>query len=332
MDNRQPLVSISCITFNHAEYLRDALDSFVMQETDFPIEILVHDDASTDGTIDIIREYTAKYPDIMVPMYEEHNRYSQGISNISGVFNFPRARGRYIAMCEGDDFWTDPHKLAKQAAYMEAHPECSLCCHSAGIVSEDRAFRTSDSIRPFEASGTVPPERIISKKENIATASLFFRTEYAKQLPKWYFDCSVGDIPLQLAMLTHGNVYYFDEIMSMYRMGRAGSWGQSMEDSKAREKWERHFEDMRKLYMAFDADTEGRYAGAVDEAIRRSRFLIDIKEDKSGALLDPANAVFLAELPDTERRLLMLKARHRGLYELMRKTYKALGRIRSVGV
>ena len=331
MDNRRPLVSISCITFNHGRYLREALDGFIMQETDFPIEILVHDDASTDDTIDIIREYTEKYPDIMVPMYEEHNQYSQGISNISGVFNFPRARGRYIAMCEGDDFWTDPHKLAKQAAYMEAHPECSLCCHAAGIVSEDRAFRTSDSIRPFERSGTIEAERIISKKENIATASLFFRTEYAKSLPKWYFDCSVGDIPLQLAMLMHGNVYYFDEIMSMYRMGREGSWGQSMENDKAREKWEKHFKDMQKLYQAFDEDTEGRYARAVDEAVRRSRFLIDIKEERKEAVLDAANAVFLKELPDTERRLLMLKCRHRGLYELMRNAYKCLSGIRHAG-
>ncbi len=322
----EPIVSISCITFNHGRYLRQALDSFLMQRTDFRFEILIHDDCSTDDTIAIIKEYTAKHPDIIVPMYEEENQYSKGISNISGVFNFPRAKGRYIAMCEGDDYWSDPDKLQKQFDYMEAHPECALCCHGAELLSEDGAFRTVSELKPFAATGIIPKEAFIAKKENIPTASMFFRTEYAKQLPQWYFDCPVGDIPLQLAMLMHGNVYYFAEPMSVYRMGRAGSWGESMESDKAREKWEKHFEAMRRLYEAFDRDTEGSFKAAVSEAVSRSRFLIDIKEDKNEAVLDPANRSFLKELPKTEQRLLVLKARHRGLYELIRSIYLHLHR------
>lgn len=324
METNKPLVSISCITFNHGKYLREALDSFLMQERDFDIEILIHDDHSTDDTIDIIKEYTERYPDIMRPMYEEENQYSKGISNISGVFNFPRAIGKYIAMCEGDDYWSDPLKLKKQAAYMEAHPECALCCHAAGIVAEDGAFRTVEELKPFAGSGVIKAEDVISKKENIPTASLFFRTEYAKQLPQWYFDCPVGDIPLQLAMLMHGSVYYFNESMSMYRMGRAGSWGESMENDAAKLKWERHFDAMSKLYAEFDKDTEGSYKEAVREAVARSRFLIDIKEDKKEAVLDPANSKFLRELPDTERKLLILKAKHRRVYDLIRSIYKLL--------
>ena len=324
METNKPLVSISCITFNHGKYLKEALDSFLMQERDFDIEILIHDDHSTDDTIDIIKEYTERYPDIMRPMYEEENQYSKGISNISGVFNFPRARGKYIAMCEGDDYWSNPLKLKKQAAYMETHPECALCCHAAGIVAEDGAFRTVAELSPFAGSGVIRAEDVISKKENIPTASLFFRTEYAKQLPQWYFDCPVGDIPLQLAMLMHGSVYYFNEAMSMYRMGRAGSWGESMENDAAKLKWERHFDAMSKLYAEFDKDTEGNYSEAVREAVARSRFLIDIKEDKKEAVLDPANSKFLRELPDTERKLLILKAKHRRIYDLIRSIYKLL--------
>ncbi len=322
--NTQPLVSISCITFNHGPYLRQALDSFLMQKTGFPFEIVIHDDCSTDDTIDIIREYTERYPDIMQPMYEEENQYSKGISNISGVFIFPRARGRYIAMCEGDDYWSDADKLQKQFDYMEEHPECALCCHAAGVVSEDHAFRTVAELRPFAAAGAISAENVISKKENIPTASMFFRSEYAKSLPQWYFDCPVGDIPLQLAMLMHGSVYYDDTVMSMYRMGRAGSWGDSMDGEKARQKWESHYAAMVKLYNAFDKDTCGRYTAALKETMARSRFLIDIKEDKNEAVLNEANAGFLAELPDTERKLLILKAKHRWLYELLRKTYKLI--------
>ena len=324
MNMLKPLVSISCITYNHGRYLRQALESFLMQETSFPFEILIHDDCSSDDTIDIIREYAKRYPDIIKPMYETENQYSKGISNISGVFNFPRAEGRYIAMCEGDDYWSDADKLQTQFDCMEAHAEYALCCHAATVVSEDTAFRSTSSIRPFVSTGVIPAEQVISKKENIPTASLFFRTEYAKALPQWYFDCPVGDIPLQLAMLMHGKVYYLDKEMSVYRMGRAGSWGESMDGVSTREKWERHFTDMLKLYESFNRDTDGRYEGSVTEAIARSRFLIDIKEGKDEAVLDNANALFLNELPQAERRLLKLKAKHRKIYELMRSIYKSV--------
>ncbi len=317
-----PLVSVSCITFNHGQYLRDALEGFLGQKTSFGIEILVHDDASEDNTIDILREYTEKYPEIMRPMYEEQNQYSRGISNISGVFNFPRARGKYIAMCEGDDFWSDPEKLQKQVDYMEAHPECAMCCHAAGIVAMDGAFRSESELRPFVGSRELKPEEVISKKINIPTASLLFRTEYVKKLPQWYFDCPVGDIPLHLHLLRCGSIYYFDEVMSMYRMGREGSWGESMDSEQAKEKWEKHYAAMKELYEAFDEETGGAYAPAIAECVHRNRFLIDLKEGRIESVLSPVNADFLQELPETERKLLLLRAKHPGLYDMLRRIYR----------
>ena len=108
------MVSICCITYNQEEYIRDALDGFLSQETDFSYEVLIHDDASTDGTADIIREYARQYPEIIKPILQTENQYAKGLTNVSGTYNFPRAKGRYIAMCEGDDYWTDPHKLQRQ--------------------------------------------------------------------------------------------------------------------------------------------------------------------------------------------------------------------------
>ena len=105
MKDNCPLVSICCITYNHAPYIRQCLDGFMMQQTNFTFEVLIHDDASTDGTADIIREYESKYPDIIKPIYQTENQYSKGVK-VSATFNFPRAKGKYIAMCEGDDYWT----------------------------------------------------------------------------------------------------------------------------------------------------------------------------------------------------------------------------------
>ena len=115
-----PLVSICCITYNHAPYIRQCLDGFVMQKTNFTFEVLVHDDASTDDTADIIREYEARYPGIIKPIYQTENQYSQGV-NVNRTYNYPRAHGKYIALCEGDDYWTDPLKLQKQVDFLEAN-------------------------------------------------------------------------------------------------------------------------------------------------------------------------------------------------------------------
>ena len=120
-----PLVAIRCITYNHEPYIRDALNGFVMQKTNFPFVAIVHDDASTDGTAEIIREYAAKYPNIIKPIFETENQYSKHDGSISRIMAEAQERSgaKYIAMCEGDDYWTDPNKLQKQVDFLESHPD-----------------------------------------------------------------------------------------------------------------------------------------------------------------------------------------------------------------
>lgn len=125
MPMQLPLVSISCITYNHEKYIRDCLEGFLMQKTNFQYEILIHDDASTDNTQTIIREYQAHFPDIIKPILQVDNKYSQG-KNVFKINN-DRALGKYIALCEGDDFWCDPQKLQVQCDFMEANPDFSFC-------------------------------------------------------------------------------------------------------------------------------------------------------------------------------------------------------------
>lgn len=117
------------MTYNHAPFIRQCLDGFLMQKTSFSIEILLHDDASTDGTSEIVREYAAKYPEVLFPIYEVENQYSKHHQNID-LYNYSRARGKYIAYCEGDDYWTDSLKLQKQVDFMEAHLDYSVCFHN----------------------------------------------------------------------------------------------------------------------------------------------------------------------------------------------------------
>ena len=127
--DRLPLVSICCVTYNHAPYIRNCLEGFLMQKTSFPVEILIHDDASTDGTDEIIREYARLYPEKFFPLIEEENQYSKPNHKCPDFYNYERARGKYIAYCEGDDYWTDPLKLQKQVDFLESNPQYSVCWH-----------------------------------------------------------------------------------------------------------------------------------------------------------------------------------------------------------
>ena len=318
---KNPVVSICTLCYNHAPYLRQALDSFLMQR-DVAFEVIIHDDRSTDGSIEILKEYEAKYPDTIKVMYEEENQYSKGITNISGVFNFPRATGRYIAFCEGDDFWTDPYKLKKQVEWMDYHPECSMCCHSAEVVNEGNEYRSYDLIRPYEGNRILEPREVISHNTIIPSSSMLFITEYAKKLPEWYFNCPVGDAPLHLFMLLNGSICYMDSPMSAYRMGRPGSWSETMDSSGSRRKWEKYYADMVKLYTSFNEAAGGKYKEETEEALKRIRFNTDVNEGKDKAVLDPGNKKFLMEMPEKERKLLYLRAKAPSVYGMLKRAYK----------
>lgn len=211
------VVSICCTTYNHEKFIRRAIEGFLMQETNFLFEIIIHDDASTDNTPAIIQEYVNKYPDLIVPIFQAENQYSQG-KRIFGTFVYPRARGKYIALCEGDDYWTSPHKLQRQVDYMEAHPECRICFHAAEVVYEDQPERSAKVIQP-------PPNQPMNLESwlrylYIPTASVVCRV-VDEPLPGWYHELrNAGDWPFFLWLLSHGGeIGYIDEQppMSVYR-------------------------------------------------------------------------------------------------------------------
>ena len=129
------MVSVCCIAYNHEKYIKDALNGFIMQKTTFKYEVLINDDASPDCTADIIRKYTSKYPDIIRPIYQTENQYSKGVK-IIGTILIPLARGKYIAICEGDDYWTNPNKLQFQVDFLESHPEYAGMAHNVRYLND----------------------------------------------------------------------------------------------------------------------------------------------------------------------------------------------------
>lgn len=308
----QPLVSICCITYNHKDYIRSALEGFLSQDTVFDYEILVYDDASTDGTADIIREYAAHYPKRIHPILSEENQYSRGVSNTS-VFNFSRVRGKYVFMCEGDDYWTDPCKLQRQTEYLMAHPHCSLCFHPAVIESVDGS-RTEGMMRPYKGNRKIQPGEIVDKTSGYPTASLAFPARVIKELPDYYLNCPVGDIPMQLMMAAEGYAWYMDKPMCVYRVGVKSSWTTLMKQGDYEKKQKKYYEDMRKMYEAFDRSTEGKFHQETVRAAERIYFLTQVNTKHYDIVMKREYRRFFRELSLRTRFFIRFEILAPGLY------------------
>lgn len=216
------LLSIVCNTYNHEKYIYDALEGFLKQKVDFKYEIIIHDDASTDQTVQIIKKYEKKYPDIIHPIYQMENQYSKKKKSIFLNYIYPICKGKYIAICEGDDFWIDAHKLQLQIDFLEAHSDYALTAHNA-ICLNHQDF-TLKAMSPYNCDKEVSAEEIIMQYNgNIPTASMVFRRD-AIQNEDLFFECCIGDMPIQLCSIIKGKIYYFDRIMSVYRFCHEGSW------------------------------------------------------------------------------------------------------------
>ena len=218
--NEEPiLVAIHCLVYNHEPYLRDCFDGFVMQKTNFRFVAVVHDDCSTDHSADIIREYEAKYPDIFRPIYETENQYSKRDGSLRRIMNeaIDATGAKYIAMCEGDDYWTDPYKLQKQVDFMETHPEYSMCFHKVEVVSnieEDLNLYGHLEEREYSAEE-------IYIKWTVPTCSVMYR---ANILPNENTSVPIifGDIYLFLRLAEKGKIYNLNFAGAVYRRNSGG--------------------------------------------------------------------------------------------------------------
>lgn len=218
-----PLVSICCITYNHVNYIKDAIEGFLIQKTTFPVEIIIHDDASTDGTVDIIKFYVDKNPNLILPIFQTENQYSKRQGSIFARFIRPRARGKYIAICEGDDYWTDPYKLQKQVDFLEANEEFGLAHGDCNFYFEEGGKWK------YNANENLTNKNIITNKEElfyqlvndsykIRTATVVFKRKLLEEIKPNSITFLMGDTPLWLDFSQLAKFKYFDEVFSVYRV------------------------------------------------------------------------------------------------------------------
>ncbi|MGM9795281.1 MAG: glycosyltransferase [Candidatus Aphodosoma sp.] len=248
MNNDIVKVTIRCITYNQVNYIRQCLDGFVTQQTNFKFEAIVHDDASTDGTAEIVREYAEKYPDIIKPIFETENQYSKHDGSLGRILN-AYTRGKYVSICEGDDYWTDPHKLQKQADFLDANPQCSLTYHACKNV-----FSTPCKVNGIYAENVKQSYLDVDLVDYpFQTATVMYRKEiidselYKKATA---IGCTFGDAILYLTASRFGTIEGVNEQMSVYRRHEGGI-SQHMYDM---DKLWKNFRDWQNVALLFGGE------------------------------------------------------------------------------
>lgn len=221
----RPLVSVVVPTYQHALYIEDCIKGILMQKTSFPIEVLIGDDESTDGTREICKRLAEAHPDKIKLFLRSRKDVIHiggkptGRANLLGLFR--EASGRYIAWCDGDDYWTDPLKLQKQVDFLEANPDCSLCFHRAMLLKGDKL-----ELQPIPDKvdlDHVQFEDLLSTFNFIATGSVVFR-KWKGNSPKWMYEVPFLDLGLHGFMAQTGKIHCVNEAMSVYRIHSGGAW------------------------------------------------------------------------------------------------------------
>jgi len=231
-----PLVTIWTTTYNHAPFIRQCLEGILMQKTTFSFELLIHDDASTDETADIIREYEARYPNIVKPIYQTENLFSKG-GGITRKFLLPRSQGKYIAACEGDDYWTDPLKLQKQIEFLESHPDYTICGGMYWILEEGKS-------EPIERDWFVREMAKFPKGKTVTLDNFLY--PYSLQFLTVCFlkDCYdvekikqisyAKDDTCYAVFLEQGKGFIFPDYFGVYRLHQGGIWAGKISEEQVR--------------------------------------------------------------------------------------------------
>ena len=277
------LVTVFCLAYNHEKYIRKTLEGFVKQKTSFKFKVLVHDDASTDGTQDIIKEYAEKYPDIFECILQDENKYQKGI-DIEFEYVIPKLDGKYVAVCEGDDYWTDPNKLQLQVDYMEKHHDCTLCVHDTEKMFEDgkstgTTFNTSRKEKDYSFEDIVLSE----PSAYFHFSSFMWRNDTLRKKNTAFTMNGIGDYPMALYFSSIGYIHYIPRVMTKYRLNAVGSWSSAMNaDNKKRIG---QHNNIIAGFKTIDEYTKHKYSPVIKKAIAREKAKIMVMEKDYGSLV-----------------------------------------------
>jgi glycosyltransferase involved in cell wall biosynthesis len=253
VNSGRPLVSVCVITYNHEPYIQESLEGILRQVVDFSVEIVVGEDCSTDNTLKICQEYAH--------LHSSKINLLPSTKNFGLIQNFVRTlqacQGEYIALCEGDDYWTDPHKLQKQISFLKGFPTMTFCFHAATVLNENsKSFYPYYKHRGFK-TGIIRKDWLFEKGGgSFCTASAMFKRSILKY-PDWFVQAPTGDFPLMLLAVDAGDIGFIDEVMCVYRSANVQSWSLSFKDFRT---YKNYFDAEERMIACFDHDSGHKYS------------------------------------------------------------------------
>lgn len=266
-------VSVSMITYNHEKFIAQAVESVLMQQTNFDYELVIGEDCSTDKTREILLDYQKKYPDKIRLFARERN---VGMRQ-NGHLTRSACTGQYMAFLEGDDYWTDPHKLQKQADYLDAHPECAYCCHRVAVLYDGKEDDSFGAYWPkgdqAEINGFV---EVLTGACEVPNCSVMIRRELQTSMPDWFIKMPIGDYPMFCLCAQHGTVYYSSEVMAVYRrhpQGLTSSWD-----------WSKPVLNRRLVCKHLLRTVDRRYHPAIRALIGEQAYILSIGYEQRGEI------------------------------------------------
>lgn len=278
------------ITFNHAKFIAQAIESVLAQKTTFPIELVIGEDCSTDDTASIIQRLAEANPDVIRARFNSPNLGM--IPNFLKTFR--ECRGRYVAMLEGDDYWTDPEKLARQVRFLENHPSYSMCFHPVRVLENDRLSKDDRFTRPVAETTTILD---LARGNYLHTCSVMYRRKCLEQLPENLLRSTVGDYYLHMLAARNGQIGRLPEVMAVYRVHGGGVWSAHL--------------DLEEKVLTYLECMIGQFEPEVDELLRQRHRKISAR-----------NFVRNLSLADAEMRL--SRAQRYGSDELLAELQNAL--------
>ena len=313
-------ITVIVMTYNQKQYISKALDSILVQKGDIDFDIIIHDDCSSDGTLELIREYQKNNPNKITIIEEKERRFIEEGFNMM-IYNHvvPFIDSKYVAYCDGDDYWCDDYKLQKQLAFMEAHPDYSMCFHCSYQLKNDVDLSSKWFV---DDEGDIDMSFIISDVPGIkiATSSLFVRSDVFKDFPNWRKLYPVEDIPLYMNAAMNGKIHRLSDLMCVYRQFAVGSWSSQNKDNIQRTI--DHLEKMKAAINCFNEQTGGVYQQLVSKQVLSFEFRIALlKKDYKTIFLKKYKHLY-KRLSKKERVSLKLQYRLPHLYNLIHRKKK----------
>ena len=319
----KPVVSIVCQTYNHEKYISMAIRSFLNQKTKFPFEIIIHDDASTDKTTDIIRKYENLYPKIIKPIYQKENKYSKGIVIYTKEI-YQHIRGNYIAVCEGDDYWCSENKLQKCYDYLASHPDCSMVSHLTDVIRNDLKKKKHFNPNFLQGGGILGSYDILIEANLIHYSSQFYRKKLIDDNISFFMQTYAYDMDFVMVAATEGYIYVIPEVMSIYRYWTNGSWSVRTDDDPDEMKLISMLESAKNITDLLNKYRNYKFNSVLSERIRRIDFHLyqlhgNIRKVKSDEYKD-----LYAKMPIYDKIILKYKAFPKPLRRFIRKKIRPI--------